>query len=58
MYMYLGALILWNHRNRCVFDGSAPSVAGALILAGQERRLWISAGARGLSLLSAPLPGG
>jgi hypothetical protein len=49
------AWILWNHRNRCVFDGSAPSVAGALILAGQERRLWISAGARGLSLLPPSL---
>jgi hypothetical protein len=54
----LGAWILWNHRNRCVFDGSVPSVAGALILAGEEHRLWTSAGARGLSLLSVPLPGG
>jgi hypothetical protein len=50
----LGAWVLWNHRNRCVFDGSATSVAGALILAGEERRLWTSVGARGLSLLSAP----
>jgi hypothetical protein len=54
----LGAWVLWNHRNRCVFDGLAPSVAGALILAREECRLWTSAGARGLSLLSAPLPGG
>jgi len=53
----LGAWILWNHRNRCVFDGAAPSVAGALVVAGEERRLWTTAGARGLSLLSAHLPG-
>ena len=49
--------ILWNHRNRCVFDGVAPSVAGALVVAGEERRLWTTAGAQGLSLLSAHLPG-
>jgi len=53
----LGAWILWNHRNRCVFDGAAPSVARALVVAGEERRLWTTAGARGLSLLSAHLPG-
>jgi hypothetical protein len=52
----LGAWILWNHRNCCVFYGLVPSVVGALILAGAECRLWISTGARGLSLLYAPLP--
>jgi hypothetical protein len=55
----LGAWIIWNHRNGCVFDGAAPNLAAALILAGEERRLWSMAGARGLSFLTAlfPLPG-
>jgi hypothetical protein len=53
----LGAWILWNHRNRCVFDGAAPSVARALVVAREERRLWTIAGARGLSILSTHLPG-
>ena len=53
----LGAWILGNHRNRCVFDGVAPSVVGALVVAGEERQLWTTAGARELSLLSTHLPG-
>ena len=36
----LRAWTLWNHRNGCVFDGAAPNLAGALILAGEDRRLW------------------
>ncbi|WVZ76088.1 hypothetical protein U9M48_024090, partial [Paspalum notatum var. saurae] len=51
----LGAWTIWNHRNKCVFDGSAPSVAAALVIAGEECRLWALAGARGLSLLTDPL---
>jgi len=47
----LGAWIFWNHRNRCVFYGAASSVAGALGVAGEEHRLWTTAGAHGLSLL-------
>uniref|UniRef100_A0A0A8ZUQ5 Uncharacterized protein n=1 Tax=Arundo donax TaxID=35708 RepID=A0A0A8ZUQ5_ARUDO len=47
-----------THSNRCVFDGATPSLAGALVLTGEERRLWEMAGARGLSLLTATLPGG
>jgi hypothetical protein len=47
----LGAWTIWSHRNRCVFDGAAPSIAGALVMAGEERRLWTLAAARGLSLL-------
>ena len=39
------------------FYGPAPSVAGALVVAGEERRLWATVGARGLSLLSAHLCG-
>ena len=49
---------LWTHRNRCVFDGAAPSVAGALAVAEDDRRSWSLAGARGLSLLDALAPGG
>ena len=40
----LGAWILWNRHNCCVFDGSAPSVARSLIMAGDERRLWTQLG--------------
>jgi hypothetical protein len=47
----LGAWTIWSHRNRCVFDGAAPSIAGALVMAGEERLLWTLAAARGLSLL-------
>jgi hypothetical protein len=35
----LGAWTLWTHRNRCVFDGAAPSVAGALAVA-EDDSLW------------------
>jgi hypothetical protein len=54
----LGAWIIWNHRNRCVFDGDSPNLTKALILAGEERQMWKMAGARGLSFLMAPLLGG
>jgi len=53
----LGAWTFWNHRNRCVFYGIVPSLGGALTLAGQERRLWSLAGAKGLSSLTVPLRG-
>ena len=54
----LGAWTLWTHRNKCVFDGAAPSVAGALAVAEDDRRSWSLAGARGLSLLDALALGG
>jgi hypothetical protein len=54
----LGAWTLWTYRNRCVFDGATPSVAGALARAEDERRSWSLAGARGLSLLAVLAPGG
>jgi len=41
----LGAWTIWNHHNGYVFDGAAPNLAGALIIAGNERRLWSMAGA-------------
>ena len=53
----LGAWILGNHRNRCVFYGVAPSVARASVMAGEERWLWTTIGARELSLLSTHLLG-
>ncbi|GJN25278.1 hypothetical protein PR202_gb13084 [Eleusine coracana subsp. coracana] len=45
----LGARIIWTHRNGCVFDGVAPSLAGALGVAQEEKHLWEMAGARGLA---------
>jgi hypothetical protein len=53
----LRAWTIWNHHNGCVFDGVAPNLVGALIAAGEERCLWSMAGARGLSFLTALLPG-
>ena len=54
----LGAWTLWRHRDSCVFDGAAPSVASALAVAEDDRRSWSLAGARGLSLLDALALGG
>jgi hypothetical protein len=42
----LGAWIIWNHRNSCIFDGANPNIAETLKLAGDERRRWTMAGAR------------
>ena len=52
----LGAWILWNHRNRCVFDGAAPNLVGTLMSFGDERRLWVMTGLR-IIPLDYPLPG-
>jgi hypothetical protein len=49
----LGAWILWNHRNRIVFDGLSPSVSTALRQAREEQQLWEMAGAKGRSFLAA-----
>jgi hypothetical protein len=51
----LGAYIIWNHRNRCVFDNWIPNVSLAIRMALEERWMWEMAGAKGLSYLSAPL---
>jgi hypothetical protein len=54
----LGAWMIWNHRNRCVFDGQTPSLPSILRQADDERRLWELAGAKGLSFLAASLTNG
>jgi hypothetical protein len=51
----LGAWMIWNNRNRCVFDGLAPSLPSILARSDEERRKWELAGTRGLSFLAAPL---
>jgi hypothetical protein len=52
----LGAWSLWNHWNRCVFDGINPSLGGALNFALEECQLWVVAGARGLAFLASYPP--
>ncbi|GJN13318.1 hypothetical protein PR202_gb00010 [Eleusine coracana subsp. coracana] len=52
----LGSWTLWRHRNDCVFNNVSPSIATALILAGDERFLWDMAGAKALAAL--PVHGG
>ena len=48
----LGAWSLCKHRNPCVFDGMAPNLGVAWMLATEELHLWMLAGARGMSCLS------
>jgi hypothetical protein len=50
--------MIWNHRKWCVFDGAAPSIAGALTLAVEELHLWGLAGAQGTTYLPALAPEG
>jgi hypothetical protein len=50
----LGAWVLWNHRNKCVFGGLSPGIVVVLIQVGEERRMWELARAKGLSFLAAP----
>jgi hypothetical protein len=50
----LGAWVLWKHRNDCVFYAESPNIVDVLIQAREERRLWKIAGAKGISLLTAP----
>ena len=57
-FILLGAWTIWKHRNRCVFDGASPSMAGALMLAREELYDWGLAGAKDISFLLALVPDG
>ena len=48
----LGAWSLWKLRNRCVFDGVSPSLAGLVNQVSEELELWCLAGAKGISHLA------
>jgi hypothetical protein len=49
----LGAWNLWNHRNRCVFDGAIPDLNSLLSTTREDPQLWSIAGAKGISFLLA-----
>ena len=53
----LGVWTLWKQRNGCVFDNKNPSIADAIRRVELEVHLWEMAGAKKLSLLTAPIPG-
>jgi hypothetical protein len=52
----LGTWNLWNHRNRCVFDGASPSISNILSTTFEDLQQWSLAGARGVSYLLALVP--
>jgi len=52
----LGAWNLWNHHNRCVFDGASPSITSIIATTLEDLFLWSMAGARGVSYLLALVP--
>jgi len=52
----LVAWSLWNHCNRCVFDGVQPNLSEVLSSIREELHLWGFAGARGLTHILAQLP--
>ena len=54
----LVAWSLWNHRNRCVFNGLQPSLNGLISIIRDELPLWELAGARGITHLLALQPNG
>jgi hypothetical protein len=39
----LGSWTIWNHRNICIFEKEAPNLTRALVMAGEERKLWVLA---------------
>jgi hypothetical protein len=51
----LGSWKIWNHQNRCIFEKEAPNLTRALVMAGEEWKLWVLAGTKGLNFLIAPL---
>jgi hypothetical protein len=50
----LGAWVLWKHRNKCVFDAAAPSLAAVVSQAREERVLWELAGGIDIASLATP----
>jgi len=52
----LGAWNLWNHRNRCVFDGASPSISNTISTTFKDLQQRSLAGARGISFLIALAP--
>jgi hypothetical protein len=55
-FIVVGAWMIWNHRNKMVFDGRTPSISFLLQAAGDERAMWRLAGAKGLSFLAGQTP--
>jgi hypothetical protein len=49
----LGAWMIWNHRNKVVFDGRTPSISFLLQAADDKQEMWRLAGAKGLSFLAS-----
>jgi hypothetical protein len=52
----MGAWIIWNHRNKCTFDGWTTNVSLALRLAREKGLMWEMARAKGLFYLTASTP--
>jgi hypothetical protein len=52
----LSARSVWNHRDRCIFDGISPSLNGVLSVVKEKMHLWCLARARGVSHLFALAP--
>jgi len=49
----LGTWSIWKTRNDVVFNGAAPRINRALLLAREEAEFWMLAGAKGLSAMVA-----
>jgi len=49
--LILGAWTLWNHRNKCVFEGRSPSIPAVLKFFREESKMWCLAGASKLQAL-------
>ena len=47
----LGAWSLWNHSDRCLFDGVAPNLASIISVTREALQKWSISGARGVSYL-------